>query len=89
MHLITQPGQYDPASGTVGAWLCGVARNMARKQAGVREDPTDPADLDDDTDPVEAHVDRDSPLERVLRGEPAPELFRVPEDYKLKSHGAK
>ncbi|MGZ5032607.1 MAG: RNA polymerase sigma factor [Usitatibacter sp.] len=74
VHLMTQSGQYDPARGTVGAWLCGVARNMARKQAGVREDPTDPADLDDDTDPVEANVDRDSPLERVLRSEAAEQV---------------
>lgn len=28
-------------------------------------------------------------LAGIKRGEPAPELFRVPEDYKVKSHGAK
>lgn len=71
VHLITQTHQYDPARGTVGAWLCGVARNMARRQAGDREAATDPADLHDDCDPIEAHVDRESPLDRVLKREAA------------------
>jgi RNA polymerase sigma-70 factor (ECF subfamily) len=71
LHLITQPGQFDPARGSLGAWLCGIARNMARRQAGARERPTDPADLADDDDPIEAHVDRVSPLDQVLKNEEA------------------
>lgn len=77
LHLITQPQQHDPGRGSVGAWLCGVARNLARKQAGGREVATDPADLHDDIHPVEAHIDRDSPLDRVLRGEAAEQVRRA------------
>jgi len=77
VHFITQPGQYDPARGSIGAWLCGVARNLARRHLGVREEATDPASLADDATPHEAHVDRDTPLERVLRNESAEEVRRA------------
>ena len=77
VHLMTQPGQFDPARGSIGAWLCGVARNLARKQCGVREDATDPADLHDDVHPHDSQVDGDSPLERVLRGELAEQVRRA------------
>jgi RNA polymerase sigma-70 factor (ECF subfamily) len=77
LHFITQAAQYDPGRGSVGAWLCGVARNLARKQAGVREDATDPGELADDTVPHESHVDRDTPLDRVLRNEAAEEVRRA------------
>src|SRR5437763_9595569 len=43
IHLMTRTAQYDPLRGTLGAWLCGVARNLARKAAGEREMATDPA----------------------------------------------
>lgn len=77
IHFITQPGQFDPARGSIGAWLCGVARNLARKHAGGREDATDPADLNDDADPYDAHVERDTPLERILAGERAEQVRRA------------
>jgi RNA polymerase sigma-70 factor (ECF subfamily) len=77
VHLITQTGQYDPARGSIGAWLCGVARNLARRHLGVREEATDPADLHDDTAPHEAHVDPQTPLERVLKNESAEEVRRA------------
>ena len=77
VHFITQPGQYDPARGSIGAWLCGVARNLARRQLGLREDATDPASLADDAAPHEAHIERDTPLERVLRNESAEEVRRA------------
>jgi RNA polymerase sigma-70 factor, ECF subfamily len=77
IHFMTRPGQYDPMRGTLAAWLCGVARNIARKAAGSREDATDPGDLSDDLEPHEAHIDRDTPLERILRGEAAEHVRRA------------
>jgi len=71
VHLITQPGQFDPARGSIGAWLCGVARNIARKSLGHREDATDPESLASDTAPHEDQIDRDTPLDRLLRNETA------------------
>ena len=77
VHFITQPGQFDPLRGTLGAWLCGVARNMARKVAAGREDSTDPDDLADDSALNEERIDRDTPLERILRGESAERVRRA------------
>jgi RNA polymerase sigma-70 factor, ECF subfamily len=76
-HFIAQPGQFDPLRGTLGGWLCGIARNMARKAAGGREDATDPDDLADDSALHEDHIDRDTPLERILRGETAEQVRRA------------
>ncbi len=77
MHFITHPAQYDATRGSLAAWLCGIARNLARKAAGWREDATDPGDLADDTSPHDAHIEHDTPLERVLRGEAAEHVRRA------------
>jgi RNA polymerase sigma-70 factor (ECF subfamily) len=77
VHFITQPAQFDPMRGTLGAWLCGIARNMARKAAGGREQATDPGDLFDDERLAEEHIDRDTPEERLLRGETAEQVRRA------------
>ena len=77
VHFISHTGQYDPTRGSIAAWLCGVARNLARRQMGGREDATDPADLHDDLDPLEAQVDRESPLDRVLKSEAAEQVRRA------------
>jgi RNA polymerase sigma-70 factor, ECF subfamily len=77
IHFITHPAQYDGTRGTVAAWLCGIARNLARKAAGWREEATDPDDLADDTAPYESHIEHDTPLERVLRGEAAEQVRRA------------
>ena len=77
VHFITNTHQYDPLRGSIGSWLCGVARNLARKHFSIREDATDPSDLMDDARLADAHVDRDGPLERVLRGELAEEVRRA------------
>ena len=74
VHFITQPQQFDPTRGSIGAWLCGVARNMARKQFAGREDATDPMDLANDLAAHDAHVDHDTPLEKVLRSESAEQV---------------
>ena len=77
VHFITQPHQYDPMRGTLAAWLCGVARNMARRAVSGREDATDPEVLANDTSPHESHIDRDTPLDRVLKGEAAEHVRRA------------
>jgi RNA polymerase sigma-70 factor (ECF subfamily) len=74
MHLMTHPNQFDPARGTLAAWLCGIARNLARRQFAGREDATDPAELSDDASAYEAHVDHDTPLDRILRSEAAEQV---------------
>src|SRR6185436_11317332 len=76
IHLMTRTDQYDPARGTLGSWLCGVARNLARKAAGYREEPTDPEKLADDTALHDDHVERDTPLEKLLRNEAAEKVRR-------------
>ena len=77
LHFITQPSQYDPARGSIGAWLCGVARNLARKHLAGREVATDPADLQGDHPAHAAGIDEDTPLDRVLRSESAEEVRRA------------
>ena len=77
MHFISRTSQFDPTRGSIGAWLCGVARMIARKQLGEREEPTDPAVLADDTAPFAGQVDHDSPLEHVLRTEAAEQVRRA------------
>lgn len=77
MHFITRPDQFDPTRGTVGAWLCGVARMIARKHLGEREEPTDPALLADDTALQPGQVDHESPLDHVLRTEAADQVRRA------------
>lgn len=76
IHLMTRPEQFDATRGTVGCWLCGIARNLARKAAGYREEPTDPAELADETAPHEEQVERDTPLDRLLRDETAEKVRR-------------
>ena len=71
LHFITQPGQYDPQRGTLGAWLCGVARNIARKAAGWRDEPFDPEGF------AGQQVDPETPLERLLKAEVAEEVRRA------------
>src|SRR5260221_7166646 len=65
MHFMTQTAQYDPLRGTLGAWLCGVERNMARKVAGFREDATDPDFLGDVTPLDASRMHRDTPRDPV------------------------
>lgn len=77
LHFIAQPGQYDPARGSIAAWLCGIARNLARRLHGMREDATDPAELADDLAPYAQQVDGDTPLERLLRDEAAERVRRA------------
>ena len=75
VHLMTKASQFDPTRGTVGSWLCGVARNVARRHLGEpREDYRDPAVLHDDSDPQAALIETETPLERVLKNEAAEQV---------------
>jgi RNA polymerase sigma-70 factor (ECF subfamily) len=75
--FMTRPAGYDAARGTLAAWLCGVARNLARKHFAGREDATDPQELADDAAPHEQHIEHDTPLEKLLRDEAAEEVRRA------------
>ncbi|WP_171163384.1 RNA polymerase sigma factor [Usitatibacter palustris] len=75
MHFLSRPGQYDPGRGTIAAWLCGVARNMARKDARSREDATDPEELEGEGYAAHLLADNVTPLDRILKDETA-ELVR-------------
>jgi RNA polymerase sigma-70 factor (ECF subfamily) len=75
MHLIARANQFDPTRGTVGSWLCGVARNIARRHMGeAREESRDPAELHDDRQAQPALTEAETPLERVLRNEAAEQV---------------
>ena len=75
VHLMTKAAQFDPSRGTVGSWLCGVARNIARQHLGEpREEYRDPAELHDDAHMNAALVDGETPLESVLRNEAAEQV---------------
>ncbi len=77
LHFMTRPEQYDAERGSVGAWLCGVARNVARRIAVAREDATDPHELADDAAPGEGQVEQRTPLDRLLENERAEEVRRA------------
>jgi RNA polymerase sigma-70 factor, ECF subfamily len=74
LHLMTRPEQYDPARGCIAAWLCGVARNLARRETRAREDATDPDDLAGGTSGAPELVDADGPAERLLASETAEQV---------------
>lgn len=74
LAFIAKPEGYDPARGSFPAWLCGVARNLARKEAGLREDATDPADLSADHALHDDHVDHATPEGRLLADERADQV---------------
>jgi RNA polymerase sigma-70 factor (ECF subfamily) len=74
LAFIEKPQAYDPARGSFAAWLCGVARNIARRLAGLREDSTDPADLLADHALPEPCVERATPESLLLAGETAEQV---------------
>ncbi|NJD87032.1 MAG: RNA polymerase sigma factor [Betaproteobacteria bacterium] len=74
LHLMTRPEQYDPARGSIAAWLCGVARNLARRETASREDATDPEALAADAPATPELVDADCPAEKLLASETAEQV---------------
>lgn len=73
LHLMAKPDRYDPVRGSLAAWLCGIARNCVRREAGLKEDPTDPADFAEDG----AFVDTACPETRLLASETADAVRRA------------
>lgn len=74
LHLMHRPEQFDPARGSVAAWLCGIARNLARRETGGREDATDPDDFADGAPLAGALADTDCPAQRLLASEAAEQV---------------
>ena len=69
LHFMTRPETFDPTRGSIAGWLCGIARNLARRETGTREDATDPDELSDDAHLAPDLIERDTPIERLLRNE--------------------
>jgi len=74
LHLMTRPEQYDPSRGSIAAWLCGVARNLARRESAGREDATDPDELADDATTAPQLVDPVTPAEKLIADETAEQV---------------
>lgn len=74
LHLMTRPEQYDPARGSLAAWLCGVARNLARRESRDREDATDPEEFSGDAVSRPDLVDANGPAEKLLASETAEQV---------------
>lgn len=74
LHLMHRPEQFDPARGSVAAWLCGVARNFARRETGSREDATDPDDFADGAPLASALADTTCPAQQFLASETAEQV---------------
>lgn len=74
LHLITRPEQFDPARGSIAAWLCGVARNLARRETQAREDATDPDDFAGGALGAAELVDLDCPARKLLASETADQV---------------
>ena len=64
VHLLTHAADFDPARGRLAAYLCGIARNFARRLQSLP--PYDPLPDDDAAEPPAA-PETDAPLERLLR----------------------
>ena len=72
LHLMTRAEQFEAGRGSVGAWLCGVARNLARRESAGREDATDPEHFTQGAMPE--LVDSFSPAEQLLANETAEQV---------------
>jgi len=64
VHLLTHAADFDPARGRLAAYLCGIARNFARRLHALP--PYDPLPDDDAAEPLAA-PESHAPLERLLR----------------------
>jgi RNA polymerase sigma-70 factor (ECF subfamily) len=74
LHLMTRARQFDPARGCLAAWLCGVARNIARRQSASREDATDPEAFADGATLAADLAQTSGPAEAYLAGETAEQV---------------
>lgn len=74
LHLMARPEQYEPARGSIAAWLCGVARNLARRAGSGREDATDPDEFADGGAVALPPAEAACPAERLLANETAEQV---------------
>ena len=74
LHLMARPEQFDPARGCLAAWLCGIARNLARRETGGREDATDPDDFADGASLAGDMADTACPAQQYLANEAAEQV---------------
>lgn len=66
VHLLVHAGDYDSGRGRLNAYLCGIARNLVRRQRAM---PTHDPLPDADDDPRAAEIcaeEKDGPLPRLL-----------------------
>jgi RNA polymerase sigma-70 factor (ECF subfamily) len=85
LALVQRPKAVDPALGSLGAWLAGVARHSlsarwreARRELPGEPDPAGPEDLDTGTREGRANADdaaEDQPLTRLVRAQTAEEVW--------------
>ncbi len=90
LAVMRDPSRYDRGRAPVAAWLCGIARNYARRRVtrevplasllpdagGSRLDPSQPRNLSVETDPV-ADIARIERVEAVRRA-----VLRLPFKYR-------
>jgi RNA polymerase sigma-70 factor, ECF subfamily len=68
LFVMREAARYDPSRGTAKAWLCGIARNHAKRR--LERDGRDlplPTEIDGDGAPVAAHTDPLADLDRARR----------------------
>jgi RNA polymerase sigma-70 factor, ECF subfamily len=75
VHLLAHPADFDPARGRLRAYLCGIARNLVRRQHALPAHDPLPDDDEDEVMPVALHVA--APLERLLRDQEVERIRRA------------
>lgn len=86
LHLLTQQLAYDPSRGSLAAFLCGVARNLVRRQNDRQAAFAAMPDEDSDTLLPEQWIDSHTPMDSLLLNEDLQQLrsaiLRLPPHYR-------